>query len=142
MNYNINCPVCGSNNFTDIVKLEKYPLSNVKLSSSKEEALKAETFDMNISICKDCTHIYNRTPVKIEYKQENTTYFTNELQKQYIKELVERLAKKYNLKNKKIIEIGCGDGSFLRQLSLHKNICIGYEPSLKEVVKEGGNDNE
>lgn len=138
MNYHISCPVCNSNEYDDLVKLEKYPISNVGLVDSKEESLKANVFDMNICMCKNCSHIYNRTPVKINYKQENTTFFTNDIQKQYIQNLTKNLVNKYNIKNKKILEIGSGDGYFLRNLAKYDNKCIGYEPSLKSLVEEEG----
>ena len=138
MNYNIVCPVCQNNNYDDLIKLEKYPVSNVGLAVSKEEALQADVFDMNICICRDCSHIYNRTPVKINYKQHNTTFFTNDIQKKYIQKSAKNLVEKYNLKNKNILEIGSGDGYLLKCLVKNNNSCIGYEPSLQDIIREGG----
>jgi len=134
----INCPVCGNNDFKEIIYLKDFPISNLGLSNSKEEALIYNTYDMNIVCCNKCSHIYNNIPIQLEYKQKsNTTYFTNEKQKQYIKELANDLIKKYNLRDKNILEIGCGDGLFLKEISKN-NKCIGYEPSYEKLYK---NDN-
>ncbi len=131
----INCPVCGENDFKEVVSLKDFPISNLGLSNSKEEALTYKTYDMNIVCCNKCSHIYNNIPIQLEYKQKsNTTYFTNDKQKQYIKELVNNLIDKYNIKYNNILEIGCGDGLFLKELSKN-NKCIGYEPSYEKLYK-------
>jgi|GEM_PF-3251744 2-polyprenyl-3-methyl-5-hydroxy-6-metoxy-1,4-benzoquinol methylase len=135
MQQNINCPVCASNNFNEIVLLKDFPISNIDLATNKRDALKANVYDMNIVICKRCTHIYNEIPVQLEYKQTNTTYFTNDTQKKYISTLVTNLVNKFNIKNKNILEIGSGDGLFLKDMANYENNCIGFEPSYDKVVK-------
>ena len=128
----IPCPVCGSTHSQELVLLKDFPISNLELTENRAESLKAKVYDMTICMCRRCTHIYNNTPIRIEYKNENTTYFTNTLQKLYIEALTSTLIEKYDIKGKDIIEIGCGDGEFLKQLTKHNNQCVGYEPSYKE----------
>jgi len=136
MRKEIDCPVCDSNKHEDIVRLKDFPISNVDLATNREDSLKAKVYDMNICMCQRCTHIYNKTPIEIEYKQSsNVTYFTNDIQKRYIKNITSKLSKKYNIRGENIIEIGCGDGEFLKQIVKNENYCIGYEPSYKELYK-------
>ena len=135
MQKKINCPVCENDDFDEIILLKDFPISNIDLATSRTEALKASVYDMNIVMCKKCTHIYNQIPVQLEYKQTNTTYFTNEIQKHYISSLVNNLVDKYEIKNKNILEIGSGDGLFLNEISKYNNRCIGFEPSYNKVVK-------
>ena len=137
MNYDISCPVCSSKEYIDIVELQNHPISNLGLANSKKQSLEADVFDMNICMCQNCTHIYNRTPVKLDYEQNNTTYFTNDIQKKYIKEFSSNFIDKYHIKNQSILEIGSGDMLFLKELSNASNKCIGYEPSFKESVDGG-----
>ncbi len=128
----IPCPVCESTQSQALVLLKDFPISNLELTENRAEALNAKVYDMTICMCQRCTHIYNKTPIHIEYKSENTTYFTNTLQKLYIETLTSTLIEKYDIKGKDIVEIGCGDGEFLKQLTKHNNQCVGYEPSYKE----------
>lgn len=138
MNYDIKCPVCDTKDYIDIVELQKYPISNLGLSNTKKQSLEADVFDMDICICQNCTHIYNRIPVRLDYQQNNTTYFTNAIQKKYIKEFTADFMNKYKVKNQKILEIGSGDTLFLKEISQASNDCVGYEPSFTRDFKEGG----
>jgi hypothetical protein len=136
MQKKINCPVCNTEEVEDIVLLKDYPISNLELSLDKEFASKAKTYDMNIVICKNCSHIYNNIPVSLEYNQKNTTYFTTDKQKKYIQNLVKELIIKYNIKSNKILEIGSGDGLFLKEIVKYDNNGIGYEPSYLDKYEE------
>lgn len=137
MQYEINCPVCGESNYKKIVLLKDYPLSNLELSSSQKVALSSKVYDMDICMCKVCSHIYNRIPVDMSYEtNENFTYYTNETQKKYIINLADNFINKYNVRNNRILEIGSGDGLFLKELHKKDNICIGYEPSYFNTYKE------
>ena len=136
MQKKIFCPVCSESKFDNIILLKDYPISNLALSYNKEEAKKQKVYDMDIVMCENCTHIYNNIPISLEYKQENVTYFTTDIQKQYLQDLANNLVNKYGIKNKNILEIGCGDGVFLNELVKYNNICIGYEPSYKEKISK------
>jgi len=136
MQNSINCPICSYQKYEELVYLKDFPISNLGLSSSREEALTYKTYDMSIVFCQKCTHIYNRLPLNMDYKQNKKfTYFTNSKQKDYIKMLVNDFTAQYALKNKKILEIGSGDGLFLEELHTLGNICIGYEPSYNKLYK-------
>jgi len=136
MQEKISCPVCENDDFNEIVLLKDFPISNIDLATNRDDALKANVYDMNIIICKKCSHIYNQIPVQLEYKQNNTTYFTNEAQKIYITELVADLVSKYQIEHKMILEVGSGDGLFLNEISKYDNTCIGFEPSYSEMVQK------
>jgi len=135
MQQNINCPVCSENKIKNIVLLKDFPISNIDLATNRDDALKANVYDMNIVMCKKCSHIYNQIPVQLEYKQNNSTYFTNEAKKKYISELVVDLVNKYQINHKTILEVGSGDGLFLNEISKYNNSCIGFEPSYNEILK-------
>jgi len=137
MKKEIDCPVCDSKEYREIALLKEFPISNLNLATNREDSLQAEIYDMNIGMCQRCTHIYNKTPINIEYKQSgNVTYFTNELEREYIIERVFQLNKKYDIKEQYILEIGCGDGTFLKELAKKDNQCIGYEPSYNNIYRE------
>ena len=103
------------------------PAMQNKLYDSLEDAMKAKKLGFNIYGCKDCDFLFNPKfdSKKIKYSrdydntQENSLYFYK-----YLKDLAERLVKKYDLKNKSVIEIGCGKGGFLKLL---------YEGGVKNI---------
>ena len=68
----INCPVCNQNTTQNIVILEKQPLSNLALASSYDQAKNSFGFDLEICMCKNCSHVYNKNASldNISYKQE------------------------------------------------------------------------
>ena len=90
--------------------------------------------------CKDCIFVFNAdfNPDNIDYvsdydnTQEYSQYFLR-----YIKRLGKRLIKKYDLKNKSVVEVGCGKGGFLKILyqSGVKNI-NGFDPSYVDHDEE------
>jgi SAM-dependent methyltransferase len=61
---------------------------------------------------------------------ENSLHFSPHFQS-YADSLVARLIERYDLHGKKIIEIGCGNGDFLRLLcEAGRNCGIGFDPSF------------
>lgn len=135
----INCPVCNQNTTQNIVILEKQPLSNLALASSYDQAKNSFGFDLEICMCKNCSHVYNKNASldNISYKQEeNATYYIGEVWRKYTKDLANEFIKKYSIKGLEILEIGCGDITFLKEFESNQNICTGYEPSFPEKEKK------
>jgi 2-polyprenyl-3-methyl-5-hydroxy-6-metoxy-1,4-benzoquinol methylase len=77
-------------------------------------------------------------PNRLEYtpEYENALHFSSRFQ-DYAQSLAERLAERYNLHEKHIIEIGCGDGYFLSLLcNLGNNWGTGFDPAHNEHQKD------
>ena len=88
---------------------------------------------MELGFCTKCGHVYNYAfnPDLMDYTQdyENSLHFSPRFQ-QYANELAHRLVEQYNLYYKDIIEIGCGDGDFLKLLcEIGNNRGVGFDPS-------------
>lgn len=100
---------------------------------TREEAIQAPRADIRLGFCRDCGHIFNLAfkPELMEYSQayENTLHFSRRFQS-YAEVLAARLIDHYNLRDKDIIEIGCGRGEFLTLLcQLGNNRGVGFDPS-------------
>lgn len=129
----MNCPICKNNNFEFIYRFSDTSTLQNKLCDSLENALKEKKMNFRLFGCKDCGFVFNGdfNPENIEYSfdydntQENSSYFLK-----YLEKLAKKLVKKYNLKNKEVVEIGCGKGGFLKLLYQNgaKNI-KGFDPS-------------
>jgi len=76
-------------------------------------------------------------PSLLEYTQayENPLHFSPCFQ-DYAQSLAERLVEQYDLHNKDILDIGCGDGYFLHLLcQLGNNRGVGFDPAYVEQEK-------
>jgi hypothetical protein len=73
---------------------------------------------------------FDESLVKYAGQYENALHFSPHFQK-YAEELAAELIKTYGLRNKRIVELGCGDGSFLSTLCrLGPNKGFGFDPAF------------
>lgn len=138
------CIACGYHLTYPLYQPVKQPLAALHLPKSKEDAKDALTFPMNFRACAYCGHIFN---VEFDYLQvpyeddSNLMYNNAVIWQKYLNDLIDRLVKNYNTRNKTLIDIGCGDGGFLKLLIDRKlnNRCIGFEPGIeaKNALKNG-----
>ena len=141
-----NCIACGYTISYPIYNSEDQPLVMLNLPKSELEAKNVLTFPMNYRSCANCGHIFNIEfdYYKIPY-QDNSNFMYNDgiFWQQHMSNLIDELVEKYDAKNKTIIDIGCGDGKFLKIL-IEKNLnnsCIGYEPGIEaENARKNGLD--
>jgi len=128
------CPVCGSTITAKFLHIRGMPVFCNVLLDSREEALKAARGDLDLVFCRSCGHVFNSAfdPVRMRYspRYENSLHYSPAF-REYVGGLVRRLVTTYDLRNKDIIEIGCGKGDFLRLLAdAGNNRCLGFDPSF------------
>lgn len=132
-NMEYHCPVCNSEDILIFLQIPQVPVHINVLWDTKEQALSVTRADIELGFCRKCGHVYNFKfhPDFLDYTQdyENPLHFSPRFRK-YADELAQNLVTRYQLYNKAIIEIGCGDGEFLRQLCEQGNSRgIGFDPS-------------
>ena len=130
------CPVCCNSTVHEILNITGVPIFCNVLWHSQEEARLAPKGDINLKYCNRCNHVFNSAfdPNQINYNEEyeNSLHFSPQFQ-EYAFSLAKKLIEKYHLRNKDIIEIGCGKGHFLKLLcDLGNNRGIGFDPSYEE----------
>ena len=108
------------------------PVHSTLLFSTRDEALTFPREDVSLGFCRSCGFISNRafSDEHIEYsaRYEETQGFSRVFQ-DFHRDLATRLINKFNLRNKRILEIGCGKGEFLHLLcGLADNTGIGFDP--------------
>ncbi len=117
-------------------ELPKVPVNSCILVDSREAALDFPRGDIALAFCGHCGFVANvafRTELT-EYsgRYEETQGFSetfNRFHRALAHELVERLA----LKDKKVVEIGCGKGEFLALVcKLGGNHGLGFDPSYDD----------
>jgi SAM-dependent methyltransferase len=130
---NNKCPVCNATDITVLLEIFQTPVHCNVLWSTRDEAIHAPKGDIRLSFCQTCGHIFNLdfNPMLMEYAPayENSLHFSPRFQS-YAESLATHLIERYDLHNKDIIEIGCGQGDFLSLMcNLGQNRGVGFDPS-------------
>lgn len=128
-----SCPSCYDENISYFYQIEDLPVHSVLLLQTREEALNYRKGNITLGLCQSCGFVSNFAfdPKLHEYssKYESSQAFSSTYNS-FSKRLAEHLVERYDLHNKNIIEIGCGQGEFVRILAeLGGNHGIGYDPA-------------
>lgn len=132
------CTVCGNDEIASLITIDQVPVHCNLLWPTRDAALQAPQGNVDLGFCQNCGHIFNLAfdPGLMEYTQdyENSLDFSPRFQ-QYAQDLATRLVEGYDLHGKDIVEIGSGQGDFLKMLcDLGHNRGVGFDPSY---VDEG-----
>ena len=127
------CPGCGSSNISIFYELRSVPVQSVRVVPTRETALDYARGNILLGFCQECGFIYNTTfdPVLLEYSStyESTQAFSPTFN-DFACRLADRLIGRYDLHNKVVLEIGCGNGEFLTLLCrLGGNRGVGFDPA-------------
>lgn len=127
------CPACGSADLTLFFELAHVPVHQHLLYATVEAAMQAAHGDIALSFCPACGFVTNTAfdPALLNYSADyDNTQCYSPLFSAYISDLADDLIKRHNLRNKQVIEIGCGKGDFIRMLCERgPNSGIGFDPS-------------
>jgi 2-polyprenyl-3-methyl-5-hydroxy-6-metoxy-1,4-benzoquinol methylase len=139
------CPICDSKDLMVFFEVLDVPAHCNVLWPSRDAAQNCPRGDITLAFCPVCSFITNLAfdPSRLEYTQayENPLHFSHRFQ-EYARSLAERLVERHNLRNKEIIEIGCGKGYFLTLLcELGNNRGIGFDPTYVEQEKNSEQKN-
>jgi len=112
----VACPVCGSRDLSELARIPGVPVFCNVLARSRTEALSAARGNIRLLHCLRCTHSFNVEfdPAKTEYTgaYENSLHFSPRFNR-YAESLARRLIETHDVKDKDVVEVGCGDGRFL-----------------------------
>ena len=125
--------LCASAQTTEFITIPSFPIHCNMLWPTKAGAQGANRGDITLAFCHQCGHIFNTSfdPALMSYTQdyENSLHFSSRFQT-YATGLAEHLIARYGLHGKKIVEIGAGQGDFLRMLcEMGGNEGVGFDPS-------------
>ncbi len=131
------CIICESKNLKKLFFANNQELSRYGLRSSESAPRQSPLMTLDIRQCDACGLVFNA-----DFKYELVDYKSEEIQeargfsskyKIFMDESSLELNKLLDLKEKSILEIGCGDGYYLSTFS-EKSICMGYEPSPERNI--------
>ena len=130
------CPACGSGSLSVFHEQRAIPVHSCRLVDTREEALAFPRGDLRLAFCADCGFIANTAyePERQDYgvAYEETQGFSP-LFRDFARRLALRWIERYNLRDKDVLEIGCGKGEFLTLMcELGQNRGIGIDPAFVE----------
>ena len=113
------CIACGADDVQPVLSIERAPVLCNELSHSRAEALDAQVAPIELAHCATCGHFFNATfdAGRIVYgpDYENSLHFSPRF-RDYSASLVDSLSRRHELGGSSVVEVGCGNGDFLRQL--------------------------
>jgi SAM-dependent methyltransferase len=113
--------------------IDDIPVHSCLLMPSRPEAVGYATGDLKLGYCPTCGFIANTRfdPYRHEYstRYEETQGFSPCFNS-FARSLAQRLIDQYDIRNKDVLEIGCGKGEFLMLMcELGNNRGVGIDPS-------------
>lgn len=127
------CPSCGSTDTRMVLETDGLPVLCNTLADSAEDARSCPRGDMHLCLCSRCSLLFNAI-FDIRLLSYDTGYETSlhfsAVFREYAKELARTLVDRLELRERPVIEIGCGRGEFLK--ILHEEgcgECHGYDES-------------
>ena len=136
------CPACEAGRLSAFLELPAVPVHCNLLWPDRQAALAAPRGDIRLGFCQACGLVYNTAfdPALVEYSQryENSLHFSPRFRK-YADDLAGRLVERFDLHGKRLVEIGAGDGDFLRLLCRRGgNRGLGFDPGYDGPPGEDG----
>lgn len=134
------CPLCNHTSFRDFLVRDRVPVHQNLPSASPTAARQIAMGQLVLGICEGCGFVFNRAfdGSKLSYgsdydnNQNHSPAFID-----HVNGLVRRLTVEKNVRNSTIVEVGCGQGEFLRQLIEPEelgNRGYGFDPSYQGAV--------
>ncbi len=131
---NLACPNCGDADVLTFYEASQVPSHSCLLMNTRGEARAYPCGDVQLGFCDRCGFVTN---VKWDAKltaysasYEETQHFSETFNR-FAQGLAQRWIQQYDIRNKTILEIGCGKAEFLALLcQLGGNRGIGVDPSV------------
>lgn len=129
------CPVCASLSTRVFLEFEAMPVLIGVQWQDRGSAQGCARGDISLAFCNDCGFIWNVRfdPRSLEYQQsyENSLHFSRVFQ-EYTRSVVDRLVRTYDIRGKRVVDIGCGKGDFLTMLcEAGDNFGFGFDPTYE-----------
>jgi hypothetical protein len=135
------CEVCGSNNLESVLNLGAHPLCDdlVEIGSDRVN----REYPIEILFCKKCITAHQRFQVAKDELFPKTYHYRARMTKSvldFMSGLVDVVEQKYgSLANKKVLDVGCNDGSLLNFFKLKGATTIGVDPTgaVDDAINNG-----
>ena len=137
-----SCHVCESNKLLIFYESDGIPTQASTLVPSYDEAIQAPRGDIKLAFCQHCSYICNQLydTSKLDHSNSDISLEHSPIFNAFSEQLAQDLIDKYDLREKTIVDVGCGDGDFLKRIcKMGNNRGVGIDPGYniagpKEVM--------
>ena len=138
----MKCPVCGSTHQKLIVARKSFPVLQNAIFNTPEDAKAVPRGEIEFYRCTDCDFLFNAKYRQVDYGSNYENFQGNSiLFDEYVGGNAERIVNHISTITEPvtIIEIGCGQGDFLKrimnQIPLGANVeAVGFDPAYTGEV--------
>jgi SAM-dependent methyltransferase len=128
------CPACGSNELERFFQIRQLPVNCIALFPTREAARSCPKADIELAFCGSCgavsNIVFDASRLTYDRSYDNSLHFSPTFQK-YTDELARGLIERYHLRDKDIIDVGCGSAEFLSLLcGMGNNRGVGFDPTF------------
>jgi SAM-dependent methyltransferase len=130
------CSACGKGGLSGFFAVRNVPVHQNLLHPTRGEAENCKRGELNLGFCRHCGFIanYGFDPSLLSYSQEyENTQSRSMVFQSYMNTIAQHLIERYDLKDKSVLEIGCGKGDFLKTICrLGNNRGFGFDTTYVE----------
>ncbi len=127
------CPICERSGILPFFELHGVPTQDGAMWPSQEQALDAPAGDIRLAYCTSCGYIWNKAyeSKKVQFDSYDFSMQNSAEFQKFNRRLARRLISSFRLEGKTIVDIGCGDGYFLRTIcEMGRNNGVGVDPGF------------
>lgn len=131
------CPVCESSRVSGFLRREGVPVHQNLLMRDQKSAVEITRGDLDLAFCGECGFVFNKAfdLSRLDYSESyDNTQSHSPTFDGYLRDLVRYMVSEKGVRGCRIVEVGCGKGSFLRELVVAEganNSGIGFDPSYE-----------
>ncbi len=126
------CALCGQKAARDFLTVNHVSAHVGTLCSSREAAKQADSGEIQLAYCEHCGLVFNRLfdPNKVQYAPGYDISLNHSANyRRFVEGTIQRLVDDYHVRDRSIVEVGCGSGYFLRDLCrAGDNAGTGFDP--------------
>lgn len=138
----LRCPVCGGERVAETVRRERLPAMQNYVHRRRESALSASVGTLLLAVCRTCGFAWNSAfdPGLLRYDDNYDNAVPSSVMGAYYGEIATYLVDRYDPSDGLVVDVGCGDGRFLRTLCELAPTArgLGIDPALETSSLEDG----
>ena len=125
------CASCGGDNFETILDLGIVPLAGY--FPTKEQLQDESKYPLSLLICNNCKLVQTDSAINPKLLFEDYRYLSSVGLSNHFEDVANILDRRYGVKDKNILEIGCNDGVLLEPLQKLGAAVEGVDPAVNVV---------
>lgn len=129
------CPLCSERSTIAFLVRGSVPVHQNLLHETQDSARSARRGTLEMRVCPICGFVFNRAfdPALLDYGERyDNSQNSSGTFSAYVDSLVDQLARRPGTRDGEVVEVGCGDGAFLRRLLTRPGVsatATGVDPS-------------